>query len=154
MPDLQALSRGTLIILVAGVLLFIDSFLAWQKVSVEILGTTISETKMLWDSAAGLLAGLALLALLVWIVLRAANVNFMPKVSTDRLVIGVLAGVVFVLVLLKNLIDDYSAWPSYVGVLLAAGVLAGAWLHLREEPAAEAAPEATPETAPTPVEPT
>ena len=30
--------------------------------------------------------------------------------------------------LIKNLADDYSAWPSYIGIVLAALVAAGAWL--------------------------
>jgi hypothetical protein len=33
---------------------------------------------------------------------------------------------------LKNLADDYSAWASYVGIVLAAVVAAGAWLVFQE----------------------
>jgi hypothetical protein len=147
MTDLRALSRGKLIILVAGVLLFVDSFLAWQKVSIEFAGiTAVSVSKNLWDSAGGALAGLALVALLAWIVLRAANVDFTAKVS-DRAVIGSLAAVVAILVLLKNLLDDYSAWPSYVGVVLAGVVFFGAWLHLREQREVTAASPAPAEPA-------
>jgi hypothetical protein len=34
--------------------------------------------------------------------------------------------------LLKNLVDDYSAWASYVGVVLAAAIAYGAWLVFQE----------------------
>jgi hypothetical protein len=48
-----------------------------------------------------------------------------------------------VLALLKNLVDDYSAWPSYVGVVLAAGVAVGGWMRMQDpEVAAAPAPEA------------
>jgi hypothetical protein len=44
-------------------------------------------------------------------------------------VLGIL---IFAFALLKNLIDDYSAWASYVGVVLAAVVAYGAWLNFQE----------------------
>ncbi|MFL6035859.1 MAG: hypothetical protein ACJ74I_12350, partial [Gaiellaceae bacterium] len=39
---------------------------------------------------------------------------------------------IFVCALLKNLTDDYSAWASYVGLVLAAVLAYGGWLAFRE----------------------
>jgi hypothetical protein len=49
--------------------------------------------------------------------------------GTAALALGVL---IFIFALLKNLIDDYSAWPAYVGVVLAAGVAVGGWMIAQE----------------------
>jgi hypothetical protein len=45
-------------------------------------------------------------------------------------------------------VDDYSAWASYVGVLLAAGVAYGAWLAFGES--GEELPGRTAAAAPAP----
>jgi hypothetical protein len=44
---------------------------------------------------------------------------------------AVLAFLIFVLALLKNLTDDYSTWASYVGVVLAFLIAAGAWMEIQ-----------------------
>ena len=45
------------------------------------------------------------------------------------LVLGVL---ILVFAVIKNLVDDYSAWPSYVGIALAAVIAYGAWVNFQE----------------------
>jgi hypothetical protein len=144
--DLKALSTGTKIILGAGLLLLIDTFLAWQKVSVKLGDVEVaSASQNAWHGFWGVVMGLALIALLVWVVLQVAKVEFNLNVP-DKTVTAVLAGVVLVFAVLKNLIDDYSAWPSYVGIVLAAAVAAGAWMNLQEaeDTVAPAAPRPTP----------
>lgn len=149
MPDLKALSRGTQIILAAGLLLLIDTFFAWQKVSVEVGGVeVVSASVNAWHGFWGLVMGLALIALLVWVGLRVASVDLNVNLP-DRTVTAGLAGVVLVSAVLKNLIDDYSAWASYVGIVLAGAVAFGAWLRLQEpEVAAAPVPPAAPEPPP------
>ena len=153
--DLKALSTGTKLIAVAGLLLLIDTFLAWQKVSVEVSGVEVaSASQNAWHGFWGVVMGLALIALLVWVGLQIANVDLNVSLP-EATVTAVLAGIVFVFALLKNLIDDYSAWPSYVGIVLAALVAAGAWMRMQETetaaaPAAPAAPPAAPPVDPTP----
>jgi protein-S-isoprenylcysteine O-methyltransferase Ste14 len=155
--DLKALSTGTKLIAAAGLLLLIDTFLAWQKVSVEVSGVEVaSASQNAWHGFWGVVMGLALIALLVWVGLQIANVDLNVSLP-EATVTAALAGIVFVFALLKNLIDDYSAWPSYVGVVLAALVAAGAWMRLQETetetaaaPAAPAAPPAAPPADPTP----
>lgn len=155
--DLKALSTGTKLIAAAGLLLLIDTFLAWQKVSVEVSGVEVaSASQNAWHGFWGVVMGLALIALLVWVGLQIANVDLNVSLP-EATVTAALAGIVFVFALLKNLIDDYSAWPSYVGVVLAALVAAGAWMRMQETetetaaaPAAPAAPPAAPPADPTP----
>lgn len=144
--DLKALSTGTKLIAAAGLLLLIDTFLAWQKVSVEVSGVEVaSASQNAWHGFWGVVMGLALIALLVWVGLQIANVDLNVSLP-EATVTAALAGIVFVFALLKNLIDDYSAWPSYVGVVLAALVAAGAWMRMQETEtaAAPAAPPADP----------
>jgi hypothetical protein len=154
MPDLRTLSTGTKLLLGAGVLLLIDSFLAWQKVSVEVGGVEIaSASRNAWHGFWGVAMGLVLIALLVWVGLQLANVDISNLDVPERTVTVTLAVLVFVLALLKNLVDDYSAWPSYVGVVLAAGVAVGGWMRMQEAEAA--APPAVGEpAAPPPPPPT
>jgi hypothetical protein len=140
MPDLKALSTGTKILLAAGLLLLIDTFLAWQKVSAEINGVEIaSATASAWHGFLGVFMGLALIALLVWVGLQVANVDLNLNLPLpERTVTMGLAGLVLVLAVLKNLIDDYSAWASYVGIVLAALVAVGAWMRMQEPEVATA----------------
>jgi hypothetical protein len=140
MPDLRTLSTGTKILLGAGLLLFIDTFLAWQEVSVEVGGVEIaSASQNAWHGFWGVAMGVVLIALLVWVALQIWNVELPDLNLPEKTVTAVLAGLVFVLALLKNLIDDYSAWPSYVGIVLAAAVAVGGWMRL-QEPETVAAP--------------
>ena len=152
MPDLAALSTGTKLLLAAGLLLLIDTFFAWQKVTVEFAGVeAASASANAWHGFFGVVMGLLLIALLVWIGLQVAgvavNVN-LPAPETT-IVAGV-AGLIFLCALLKNLIDDFSAWASYVGIVLAALVAIGAWLRMQEGGEVAATPAAAP---PPPMEP-
>lgn len=140
MPDLKGLSTGTKILLGAGLLLLIDTFLAWQEVSAEIGGVEVaSATASAWNGFLGVFMGLVLIALLVWVGLQVANVelNLNLPVPERTLTMG-LAALVLVLAVLKNLVDDYSAWASYVGIVLAAGVAVGAWMRMQEPEVAAA----------------
>jgi hypothetical protein len=152
MHDLRTLSTGTKILLAAGILLLVDTFLAWQEVSVEVGGVEIaSASQNAWNGFWGVVMGIALIALLVWVALHLFRVELPDLTIPERTVTAVLAGIVFVFALLKNLIDDYSAWASYVGVVLAAGVAVGAWMRLQEAEVAATVTE--PAAAPPPPPP-
>jgi hypothetical protein len=152
MPDLRTLSTGTKILLAAGILLLIDTFLAWQEVSVEVGGVEIaSASQNAWNGFWGVVMGIALIALLVWVAVHIFQVELPDLTIPERTVTAVLAGIVFVFAVLKNLIDDYSAWASYVGIVLAAGVAVGAWMRMQEADMAATAGE--PAAAPPPPPP-
>jgi len=132
MDQLKGLSLGRKLILGAGALLFIDTFFAWQKVSVKVSGVTVvSATASAWHGFWGVLLGLLTIALVLWAGARVFGVTLPATVPDGLLTLGL--GVAIVLfAVLKNLTDSYSAWASYVGMILAAAVAVGAWLSFQE----------------------
>ena len=126
MPNLSTLSRGTQLLVGAGLLLLIDTFLDWQSVDVG----PFSVGENAWSGFWGVIMGLALLALLALVIARVFDVELPAGLPEGRIIVG-LGVLIFVFALLKNLIDDYSSLWSYIGVLLAAGVAYGAWLRYR-----------------------
>jgi len=132
MGQLNALSTGRKLILGAGLLLFIDTFLTWQKVEVKIADVTaISATANAWHGFWGVLLGLLTIAVLAWVAARALGVA-LPAYIPGGLVTLALGGLILIFAVLKNLTDDFSAWGSIVGIVLAAVVAAGAWLTFQE----------------------
>ena len=127
MPNLSTLSRGTQLLVGAGVLLLIDMFLDWQSVDVG----PFSVGENAWSGFWGVIMGLALIALLAWVIARVFDVKLPAELPEGPIILG-LGVLIFVFALLKNLIDDYSTIWSYIGVLLAAGVAYGAWLRNQE----------------------
>jgi hypothetical protein len=132
MDRFNALGRGMQIMLVAGVLLLIDTFLAWQKVTVSILGVEAASAKASgWHGFWGVLMGLLTILLVAWLVARLAAVEIPLPVST-AMVSAALAGLILLFALIKNLADDYSTFWAYLGVVLAALIAVGAWLQVQE----------------------
>lgn len=135
MDRLSALSRGMQIMLGAGVLLLIDTFLPWQDYGegglgeiAEELGADLSFSA--WHGFWGWVMGLALIVLLAWLVARIAGVDVSLPIS-ETMIVTALAVLIFVFALIKNLVDDESTIWSYIGVLLAAALVFGAWLQLQ-----------------------
>ena len=130
MDRLSALTRGMQLMLVGGVLLLIDTFLDWQDYSSIVGRKGIALlTFNAWHGFWGIVMCLALIALLAWIVARLAGVKISLPFSDTMLAAG-LAAVVLLFALIKNLADDYSTKWSYIGIVLAAVVAAGAWLEV------------------------
>jgi hypothetical protein len=127
MDRLNALSRGTQLMLGGGVLLLIDSFLHWQEVSAKLGNVTIISVGVnAWHGFWGVVMCLALIVLLVWIVAKAAGIALSLPVSDTLLAAG-LAAIVLGFAVIKNLADSYSTKWSYIGIVLAAVVALGAW---------------------------
>jgi hypothetical protein len=113
-------------------LLLIDTFLNWQSVSVSVSGVTVvSAGQSAWHGFWGVLLGLLTLALVLWVGARAFGIA-LPASIPDGLTTLVLGGLVLVFALLKTLTESYRAWPSWVGVVLAAAAAYGAWLAFQE----------------------
>jgi hypothetical protein len=123
MEQLRGLPLGRQIVLGAGVLLLIDSFLDWQQVS--ILGNSAGNTA--WHGFWGIVMCLALVALLVWTVARAFGVE-LPVNVPDGLTSLALSVVILLCAFIKAISDDYVHWPAWAGVVLAAVITYGAWL--------------------------
>jgi hypothetical protein len=154
MDRLSALSNGTKLLLGAAVLLLIDTFLTWQKVEVEVAGVEIaSATRNAWHGFWGVMLGLLTIALIVWIVLQLINTASRVDLPLpEPTLVAIAGGLIFLFALIKNLVDDYSAWASYVGVVLAAGVAIGAWMRMQEGGDTAARPASPAASPPPPAE--
>jgi hypothetical protein len=123
MDKLNALPLGRKLVLGAGVLLFIDTFLQWQQVSFG----PISAGRNAWHGFWGVLMCLMVIALLAWSVAKALDVA-LPANIPDGLVTLALGVLIPLFALLKAITDDAVHWPAWIGVLLGAVVGYGAWL--------------------------
>lgn len=164
MDQLKGLPLGRQLVLGAGVLLFIDTFLPWQKVG------PFSWTA--WHGFWGVMLALLTIALLAWT--AALVVKFeLPFRLPEGLTTLVAAAVILLFAVIKTLADSYTGWAAYVGIVLAAGMVYGAWLTFQASgeslpdfkamsqtgtgtsaatPATPAAPAAPAEGTPPPVE--
>ena len=131
MERFNALGRGTQIMLISSVLLLIISFFNWQEVEFDLgpLGEGSAGVSA-WDDLGGILMGILTIVLIARIVAQLAAVN-LPIPVSYAMTSAVLAFLIFILALVKNLTDDYSTWASYVGVVLAALIAVGAWLEIQ-----------------------
>lgn len=134
------LGIGEKIIVVAGLVLFIDSFLPWYSVD---LGPIGSFTQNGWENPGGvwsLLAVLISLAMVAAIVVRTFSPATLPDnvsgVTWPKIHLG--GGIaVAVLVLIKLLNESSSlGFGFYIGIVCAAALAVGGVLMYREEMAA------------------
>ena len=130
MERLTALSRGTQVMLIAGVLLLLDTIPNWQEIEIRVVGFETEVGRNAWHGFWGWVMGLALILLLAWLAARVAGVAMSLPVSETLIAAG-LAAIILISALLKNLVDDYSTFWSYIGVILAAFIAAGAWLEVQ-----------------------
>ncbi len=131
MDKLRALPLGRQLILGAGVLLLIDTFLDWQHVSASFGGVTVGGGQSAWHGFWGFVMGLMLIALLLWTAARAFGVA-LPAQIPDGLTTLVLGVLIPVFALIKAISDSYVHWPAWIGVILGAVIAYGAWLVFAE----------------------
>lgn len=135
MERFNALGRGTQLMLVGAVLLFIDLFLAWQDFDIggvaESLG--IDATLSGWHGFAGVILGLLTIVLLAWIIVRLASINIPLPVSTamTAALIGTLILIFAVIKILSILGDESTIW-SWIGLGLAIVIAVGAFQTVQE----------------------
>lgn len=137
MDRFTALSRGMQLMLVAGVLLLIDTFLSWQKYDgpgsefAEQLGVSDELSRNAWHGV-GVIVGLLTVVLVGWLIVRLAAAHIELPVS--HAMTGAVLGVLILLfTIIKVLADnEYRNWPAWVGLLLAIVIAVGAWLSVQE----------------------
>ena len=153
MPNLADLSTATKVLLGAGVLMFIDLFLSWQKQCVDTPVGDVCGSRSGW-AGWGVLIGLLTIALIAWegITLAgiASNINVPVAAS---IVSAALAAGILLFTIIKVLADNEArSWPMWLGLLLAIAIAVGGWLKYKETPdrlaTAPAEPPATPPPAP------
>jgi hypothetical protein len=132
----QQMSLGEKIIIIAGPLLLIDSFLPWYDVD-TIIG---SITRSGWESPGAIWS---ILAVLIGIVMAAqiavarftaAQMPALPEgVSWARVHLGLgIAAALFVVIKLVNE-SSYLGFGFYIGIVLVAALVAGGFLMFQEE---------------------
>jgi hypothetical protein len=131
MDKLRALSLGRQIVLLGSVVLLVDSFFHWQQVDVKVAGiVSISGGQSAWHGFWGIVLGLLLVALVIWIIGRAYG--FVPAVVPEGVTTLAAAALVPLLIVIKVIADDYVHWPAYVGLVLGAVIAYGGWLVFGE----------------------
>jgi hypothetical protein len=127
---------------VSAVLLLISTFLNWQSVDLPEPFGSVGQSA--WHGFWGVVLGLLTIAFIAWLAVQLFAVQ-LPELPVPRAQITLGLGIlILVFALLKNLIDDYSSWIAYVGVVLAAGCAVGAWLMYQEPETATAPSTYTP----------
>ena len=134
--DMSKLTTADRILLGAGALFFIDTFLRWQKFfcikSVFISGCA---TASAWNGNggfAGVLAALFSLALIAWIVLHVAGVNLEFGVAASTIAsVLVLGTVLFALLKFLLVVSKKGSWGAYIGLILALAIAYGGWMKMQ-----------------------
>ena len=131
MDKFKELTTGAKLVLGAAVALFIVSLFNWFKVGDIGVGT-------MW-SGIGVIAGLLLLALIVWQGLRLANIELEIGV-TPSMITAALAVLTLVFVFIRWIskpggsiaadVVDRTIW-SWLGLALAIVLVIGAWLNMQ-----------------------
>lgn len=130
MERFNALGRGVQLMLIGGVLLFIDLLFAWQSIDLGPLG---DYSRKGWYGAAGVIVGLLTIILLAWLIVRLASVNIPLPVSTAMAaaLIGALILIFTVIKLLTILGDEATIW-AWVGLALAILIAVGSFMTVQE----------------------
>jgi len=130
MERINALGRGAQLMLVGGVLLFIDMFFAWQKVDLGPLG---DYTRSGWYGAGGVILGILTVILLSWLIVRIASVNIPLPVSTamSAAVIAVLI-LIFAIIKFLSILGDAQTFWAWLGLALAIVVAVGGFMAVQE----------------------
>ena len=135
MDKFKELTTGAKLVLGAAVLLFVISWFNWFEVDVE--GITAAGENM-WNGI-GVLAGLLLIALIVWQGLRLANINLEIGV-TPAMITAALAVLTLIFVFIRWIDKpgsgivadaiDRTIW-SWIGLALAIILVVGAFLNMQ-----------------------
>jgi peptidoglycan/LPS O-acetylase OafA/YrhL len=131
MKHVRELTAGRLLVVGAAALLLVDTFLPWQRLSIG----AFSYHWNAWHGDKGVLLGALVAVLLGWSLVRSLGVAMPARLPQASVTLG-LAALVLAVAAVKNIHDDDSAWGSYLGVVLAAVAVAGAWQGYRRDAAA------------------
>ena len=115
MERFNALGRGAQLMLIGGVLLFIDLFLPWQDFDVGGLADElgVDATFSGWRGI-GFILGLLTIVLLAWLIVRLASVNIPLPVSTAMT--GALLGTLILIFAVIKLLTILGDEATHLGV--------------------------------------
>jgi hypothetical protein len=133
MDRFNALGRGTQLMGIAALLLFIDLFLPWQDFGGEFADELgIDATFSGWRGI-GVIVGILTIILLAWVIVRLASVEIPLPVSTamTAALIGTLV-LIFGVIKFLTIIDDEATIWAWVGLVLCILVAVGAFRTVQE----------------------
>jgi len=151
--DIANVTMASKIVLVAGILLLVNSFLAWQKVCVsDIVGSAagipnfcVKATAWGGDGGfAGFLMGILLIVLLIWEAVQLSNMQMNLSIgvtpSKGSAYLG-WAVVAFGLLKFVLVVSNSPAMGAWIGLILLIVIAYGSWMRFQEpESAAPPAP--------------
>jgi hypothetical protein len=128
--DVTRVSTGSKILLVAGVLLFIDLFLPWQRVDFGPFGGGVNISGF---SGLGILVAILLIGLIVWEGILIAGVSINMGTTSPALISAVLGGAValFTIILFLTRLTAVS-FGAFIGLILALVIAYGAYVRYNE----------------------
>jgi hypothetical protein len=134
--DMTSMSTADKILLVGSFLLFIDSFLAWQRVCVSVVGVNIGCASANAWSGNGSFAGvlMAILALLLFLAVGATAMGVaMPNVPVAT-VSAVLTGgtVVFGVIKFILAVTNHAGYGAWIGLILLIVLAYGGYMKMQE----------------------
>jgi len=125
--DISKLSHGAKLIIGGTIAFLIVSIFNWQEVDISGIA---SVGRSMWHGW-GVLAGLLAIALLVWEVIRLANINVAMPV-TPAMTSAALAVLLAIFTVIKFLADnEFRTFWAWLGLILAIAIVVGAWLNMQ-----------------------
>ena len=124
---LAGTTLSTKILLVAALVFFVDSFLAWQKACVGSICGSASG----WHGV-GIIAVLCAIAILGLEGARLAGARLPVDRTVEALIVGGLGAATLLFTLIKVLVDDFRAYGMWIGLIAAAALAAGGLLRVKE----------------------
>jgi uncharacterized integral membrane protein len=139
---LNKVSRETKVVLGCAVLFLIFSFFDWQQVSLSFSFGSETAGLSLWHGI-GVVAGLLVVALLIWELVRLFEVNA-PTGSVSHGHVSVGLALALALFTVIAFFDKSTArhWPAWIGLILALVIAVAAVVRAREEGVQLPAPKA------------
>jgi hypothetical protein len=138
--DLARVPTADKILLGGSLLLFIDTFLPWQRVCIGLLG--ICPSANAWGgsgSFAGVLVGLFTLLLLIGEVMLVAGVAMPPNVPVSTVLAGLTVGtVLFTVIKFLIVVGKSGSYGAWIGLVLAVVIAYGGYMKMQGEKASSA----------------
>ena len=125
--DLSKLTLGSKVVIGAGALLLIDSFLHWQEISFGPVSAGVS----MWHGW-GVLVGLLLLAIIALEAAKIAGIKIALGPLSPSMATAGLSALLVLFTLIKVLTNNFVASWAWIGLVLSAGIAAGAWLNMKD----------------------
>lgn len=151
--DWRGLSTGRQVLLVGGLLLFIDLFLDWQQRCGSTPFGSICVSRTGWHGI-GILVGLLTLVMIIWEAIGALGVDLGDAVRNlpTALISAGLAAAVTLFTIIEFLThNEIRHWPAWLGLILAIVIAVGGYLRFTESPTTATTPApTTPPPAPPP----